>query len=142
MNIHRDQVLYLVFGVLTTVVNYVVFYFATDVLMLSVLVSNTAAWVLAVLFAFITNRIFVFRSEVHGFANVFKECSKFFGGRLFSLGVESLLLWLMIDIIGLPVYPVKVSASVIVVLMNYLVSKFFVFNGGKKGGTVNERCDK
>jgi len=124
--------MYLVFGVLTTVVNLAVFYVAYNVLGLTVLVSNTVAWILAVLFAFVTNRTMVFRSEVRGFSGIMRECAKFFGGRLFSLGLESVLLWLLIDLIRLPVNPVKILTTVIVVVVNYFVSKFFVFKSRKE----------
>lgn len=81
MDIEKELFFYVVFGVLTTVVNVVVYVLFANYLGINYLVSNVIAWFLSVLFAYITNRKWVFESKS---SNIIKECGLFFGGRLFS----------------------------------------------------------
>ena len=121
----RQQALsYLWWGVWTTAVNWCV-YFVLDGAF-HYLAVNTAAWVLAVLYAYFTNRAYVFSSTVRG-AAMLREAVLFAAARLFSLGAESVLLWLGIGRLGWPSLPVKVASAVIVVILNYVLSKRIVF---------------
>ena len=81
MELKKELVLYIIFGVLTTIVNIVVYFFFTKLCGVNYIISNIIAWFLSVLFAYVTNRIWVFESEN---TNLIKEAVLFFGGRLFS----------------------------------------------------------
>ena len=124
---HWDVISYLFFGVLTTVVNYLIYLPCFNLLGLSAAVSNVIAWVGAVLFAYLTNKPFVFRSHDWSARTVIPEFSKFVGCRVASGGAETLILLLTVDILGLNGNLWKLIVSVLVVVGNYFGSKFLVF---------------
>lgn len=126
---NREIMSYLVFGVLTTVVNYIVYFACTRLFHIDYLVSNGLAWILAVLFAFVTNRRWVFQSEAEGFSEVFVEGVRFFGGRVASLILDMAIMYVGISLMGLGDYDfwVKTVSQVAVIVSNYAISKFFVF---------------
>ncbi len=144
--INKETVTYIVFGVLTTVVNLAVFKLF-DLIFTAIsqtdltLLTNFIAWVAAVIFAYITNKLFVFESRSWKFDVLKKEIPSFVGARVFSLGVEELgilvfITWLGFDRFNLNVFGllnlggkmlVKIGLAVIVVIMNYVFSKFIIF---------------
>ena len=124
---HCDVLSYLFFGVLTTVVNYVVYLPCYNVLGLSGSVSNAIAWAAAVAFAYVTNKPFVFQSSDWTAKTVVPELTKFVGTRLGSGGLETLILFVFVDMIGGNGNVWKLLTSVIVVVLNYLGSKLLVF---------------
>ena len=126
---YRAELIYLVFGVLTTIVNYVV-YFPCDRLLHTAWLSNSIAWVFAVLFAYVTNKPFVFGSHDWTAKTVLPEFTKFVGTRIASLCAENLILLLTVDILGWNRIGWKLVASVLVVILNYIGSKLLVFRGG------------
>ena len=95
---YRSQLVYLVFGVLTTVVNYIV-YFPLDRLLQTAWLSNSIAWVFAVLFAYVTNKPFVFESHDWSMKTVAPEFAKFVGTRIASLAAENLILLVTVDLL-------------------------------------------
>ena len=97
---HYDILAYLVFGVLTTVVNYIVYLPCYNLLGLPAVVSNVIAWVVAVAFAYVTNKPFVFRSHDWSAKTVVPELTKFVGTRVASGGAESAIIWIMVDLLG------------------------------------------
>lgn len=139
---YRQQISYLFFGVLTTVINYasfwiVIFVFGTEV----ALVANAIAFVLATAFAFLTNKAFVFQSNVWNMGTIFKEGTSFVVTRLFSFGIEEAGLFLCMTFLPLNQIRLlgidgtmlsKIALSVLAVLLNYFFSKRFVFSD-KKG---------
>lgn len=124
---HWDIISYLVFGVLTTVVNYLVYLPCYNLLGLSAAVSNVIAWAVAVLFAYVTNKPFVFRSHDWSLHTVIPEFAKFVGCRVASGGAETLILLLTVDILGWNGNLWKLVVSVLVVIANYFGSKLLVF---------------
>lgn len=125
---YREGVLYLFFGGLTTAVNYIVYmacYYFLPVT--ATTVPNLIAWVGSVLFAYLTNRTWVFRSETRGLAGYLRELASFAGARVFTLLVETAVLWLAVDSLGLPNLPVKILANILVIVLNYFLSKFWIF---------------
>ena len=128
---HRDLVLYLVFGVLTTVVNYMV-YFPLLWLQLPASVSTAVSWAAAVAFAFVTNKPFVFESHDWSAKVVKPELAKFVGARLFSGIVDTLIILLTVDILGWSGVIMKLVTSVLVIILNYITSKLFVFHKKKE----------
>ncbi len=144
--INKETITYIIFGVGSTVVNLAVFK-AFDLLFTAAtetdltLLTNFIAWVAAVVFAFVTNKIWVFESKSWKGSVLKKEIPTFVGARLFSLGVEELGLLVFItllhfdrfqlDVFGLFTLGgkmiVKIGLAVIVVIMNYIFSKFIIF---------------
>ncbi len=124
MKLDKELVLYVFFGCLTALVNFVVYFFFEGVLGINYLISNVIAWFFSVLFAYVTNRIWVFESKS---SNILKEMSLFFGGRIFSGVVDTGLMYLFIDILSIGNFISKVTVQVIVVILNYVFSKLIVF---------------
>jgi putative flippase GtrA len=124
---HNDILTYLVFGVLTTVVNYLVYLPCYNLLQLSASVSNAIAWVAAVAFAYLTNKPFVFKSHDWSAKTVLPELARFLGCRIGSGVAETVILLLTVDILGWDGNIWKLATSVLVVLLNYVGSKLFVF---------------
>lgn len=122
-----DIVSYLFFGVLTTVVNYLVYLPLYNGLGMSATVSNAIAWVVAVAFAYLTNKPFVFKSYDWSMKTVIPELAKFVGCRIGSGAMETLILLLTVDILGWNGNVWKLFTSVLVVILNYIGSKLLVF---------------
>lgn len=132
--ISKEVISYLFFGVLTTVVNFVIFGLCDS---LNVLVANAIAWVGAVVFAFVTNKLFVFESKSWKPNVLVKELPTFVGARLLTLGLEEagllvLIEWLHLDtVLTLPFIGgemiIKIIISVVVVVLNYVFSKVLIF---------------
>lgn len=122
-----DVITYLVFGVLTTVVNYLVYLPVYNLLGLSAAISNAIAWVVAVAFAYLTNKPFVFKSHDWSAKTVIPELTKFVSCRLASGAVETLILLVTVDILHWNGNIWKLVTSVLVVILNYIGSKLVVF---------------
>ena len=125
---HKDVLLYLIFGVLTTVVNYVVYYPLYNFAGVSATFSNIIAWFCAVIFAFLTNKPIVFSSNDWKMETVLSELWKFVACRIASGAAETLIIYLAVDLAKFNGNIVKLVASILVVIMNYFASKLFVFN--------------
>lgn len=135
--VNREIMLYLLFGVLTTIVNYGIFILGVNIAGISeALIVNLCAFVVATLFAFVTNRLFVFRKKSFYTKIIIKEMIQFFLARIFSLGVEQLGLLLAIKYLNIEqnivggissIYIWKIVLSFIAVLLNYFASKYIVF---------------
>ena len=124
---YKQIILYCIFGGLTTVVSIGSFAFCLRVLGFDVLIANVVSWVLAVLFAFFTNRKWVFDGEGTADRGLWAQMASFFGGRLFTLGVEELILAVFVSWLKLDGVAVKVVAQMVVIVLNYFISKFWVF---------------
>ena len=118
---------YLVFGVLTTVVNYLIYLPCYNLLGLSSSVSNVMAWVVAVAFAYVTNKPFVFHSHDWSRETVIPELTKFIGTRVGSGTLETGILLIAVDWLGMNGNLWKIVTSVLVVIINYVGSKLLVF---------------
>ena len=124
---YRELITYLVFGVLTTVVNYLIYLPCYNLWGLNASVSNVIAWVVAVAFAFVTNKPFVFRSYDWSVKVVIPELSKFVATRIGSGALETAILFLSVDLVGMNGNVWKLLTSVLVVVLNYVGSKLLVF---------------
>lgn len=124
MKLDRELVLYVVFGAFTFLVNIVTYFLFQSVMGINYLVSNVLAWFFSVLFAYITNRRWVFESKS---PNILKEMSLFFGGRIFSGVVDTVLMYLFIDVLVLGNTFSKIVVQIIVIVLNYVFSKLIVF---------------
>ncbi|NLL03760.1 MAG: GtrA family protein [Clostridiales bacterium] len=145
--LNKEVILYIIFGVLTTLVNLVVFticnrafdgtiFLNSDFLSFlffdkPYLLSNTIAWIVAVVFAFFTNKMFVFQSKSFEIKNLLKELASFLGARVFSLIVEQIGLFILIDKVLLNELVSKIILGIVVVILNYFFSKLFIFKKSK-----------
>lgn len=151
---YEDVILYIIFGVLTTVVSFAVQGISSGLLKTSVMVSTVISWIASVTFAYVTNRIFVFKSQEHGIRNVALEALRFYGARVATLLLEVAIMTLCADVfkdvfislMGLekldyensifkyakdPVFfnemIFKIFANVLILISNYILSKLLVF---------------
>ena len=124
---HRDILVYLVFGALTTAVNYLVYLPCYNVMHLSSALSNVIAWAAAVAFAYVTNKPFVFHSHDWSAKTVIPELTKFIGTRLGSGALETLVLLIVVDILCMNGNLWKLLTSALVVVLNYIGSRLLVF---------------
>ena len=141
--LNRETVLYIIFGVATTVVNYVVFYLLYNVLWSQSrsLEANAAAFVAAVIFAFVVNKLFVFESKSWSVNTLKREIPSFLAARIGSFGIEEAGLFLCEKVLKLGgviaitlggvaldwITVVKVALAFVVVALNYVFCKLFIF---------------
>ena len=124
---YSDILAYLIFGGLTTAVNYLIYLPCYNWLGISASISNVIAWVVAVAFAYLTNKPFVFKSHDWSWKTVGPELAKFLGCRIGSGVLETVFLLITVDILSLNGNWMKVITAVLVVILNYFGSKFLVF---------------
>jgi len=124
---NREFIEYLVFGVMTTVVNIVVFFLLDTGLQVPYLIANAFAIIISILFAFFTNKKYVFKSKSPSMKVAFKEFYLFVGFRLISGVFDMLSMYILVDLILLGTNISKLFTQFIIVLLNYIFSKFFVF---------------
>lgn len=124
---NKEILLYLFFGGLSFLVSISSYAYFNLVLSMNELIANIFSWILAVIFAFVTNKIWVFCSKNDSFLDFMKEMLSFFAGRLATLGVEEAILLIFITWLSFNSMAVKVVAQVVVILLNYVISKLFVF---------------
>ncbi len=143
---YKELITYVFFGGLTTLVNFLTFSLFRALLGEELyLLNNAIAWFVSVVFAYITNKLFVFESKSFETKTLLKEISEFFCARIFSFGVEEGGMWLLIDLLGFGSYSlnvlgfeiggqliVKLILAVIVVILNYFASKFVIFRKKNK----------
>lgn len=129
---NKEIINYLIFGVLTTVVSFVVYFIFAKVFKIDEVISNVISWFFSVLFAFITNKLYVFESKETGKKTLLKEIISFYLARLFTgvvcdLGVFALMVktFKINDVLS------KLVTQVIVIILNYVLSKLFVFKQNK-----------
>ena len=132
---YKSVLLYLFFGVLTTCISIFSFILCDSVLGIHVLTSNIISWILAVSFAYLTNRTWVFQSAATGIA-LWKEVFLFFSARVSTLLIEEALMWLFVMVLHYNSTVIKLIAQVVVLVLNYVFSKIFVF---RKKKTTKEK---
>lgn len=124
---HKELINYLIFGVLTTLVNIVVFYIFDTLLGWDYLIANAIAIVVSILFAYFTNKIFVFKSSGLTFRENVFEFMRFIGFRFVSGLADMFAMWLLVDFLSSNTNIAKLVTQFIVVVLNYLFSKLFIF---------------
>lgn len=128
---YREMLLYLIFGGLTTLINILAYELFSKVFDVQYLVSNGIAWAIAVLFAFVTNRLYVFESKSKDPKVIGRQFVSFIGARLFTGLLDMLLMYLFIDLIHWNDTLVKIGANVVVIILNYVFSKLWIFRKAK-----------
>ena len=124
---YSEVIAYLFFGVLTTLINLATFWILSTFFNLETIAATVVAWIIAVVFAFITNKIWVFKSKTKTNQETTKEAVLFVIARLVTLGVEVILMWLMVDNFKQDKLIWKLLCNIITVILNYLFSKLIVF---------------
>ena len=129
---YKEIANYLIFGVLSTVVNFVTYYITARIFGIDEVVSSGISWFCSVLFAYITNKIFVFESKTHGIMEFMKEMVSFFLARIVS-GVlcDVGTFALMVKVLNINDIIAKFVTQVMVVIVNYIFSKLIIFRGKK-----------
>jgi putative flippase GtrA len=124
---YRELIDYAFFGGLTTVVNIVVFFILDTGFNWPYLIANAIAIILSILFAYITNKIWVFKSDTQNARETFLEFFRFLGFRLISGLADMLTMWMLVDLLTVDTSLSKLATQFIVVVLNYVFSKFFIF---------------
>ena len=123
-----EMIMYILCGVLTTVVNYVTYFLLPgDFGAYGVVVRNSAAWVTAVVFGYFVNKIFVFESTSWKAGTVLKEFFSFVAARILSFGFETVFLFVTVTLLHWNEPLMKILSNVVVLIMNYIASKFIIF---------------
>lgn len=124
---YEEGLNYLIFGFLAFVLNYVLYYVFESVFHVHYMAATAISWVLTVIFAYWTNRTFVFKSKNAGLPALIKEFISFVGARIATGVLELVLMYLMVDMAGINSYIAKFVCQVIVILANYFLSKLWIF---------------
>lgn len=126
----REIILYIIFGVLTTIINIASFMILSSIFNVEENFANIIGIILAVLFAYFTNRTLVFNSTASNAQEKLSEFGKFILGRVFTMIIESVGFWLLFTILNIVCFNGLVSKliiSVVVIILNFFISKFFAF---------------
>ena len=128
MEKYKDIVPYAIFGILTTIINIVVYLFFAHILKKEVMLSTLAAWFLSVLFTYVTNRKWVFHSGVLTFSNIIREAVAFFICRLATGIADILIMFIFVNIFHFNDLFIKIISNIAVIILNYVASKWIIFN--------------
>lgn len=128
--INRETVSYLIFGVLTTIINIAVYRLST-IVGIAYWIANIVAWIAGVIFAFVTNKLFVFESRSLQPVVVLKEAVSFTTARLLSGVFDMAFMVVAIEMIGMDDFYAKIISNIFVIILNYIFSKLFVFKNSK-----------
>lgn len=124
---HKELILYVFFGGCTTLINIVSYFACRQVLCMPIVPADVIAWLVSVIFAYVTNKLFVFESKSWRPRLVLKESVEFLAARVFSLGVDVVMLYITVTILDFWELPMKVLANVVVIVINYIFSKWIIF---------------
>lgn len=119
--------LYIVFGGLTTVVSYLTYAIAAKLIGIDFMTSECISWICAVLFAYVTNKRYVFESNERTTLGLLREFSGFVASRLFSLGCDLVIMWIMVKQFAINDIVAKIVSGIVVLVVNYAASKLLVF---------------
>ncbi|MBQ4068227.1 MAG: YfhO family protein [Lachnospiraceae bacterium] len=135
--LNKETFMYLIFGVLTTVVDYLS-YCLLRLADVNYMLANIISWVLAVVFAYITNKIFVFNSKKTDKATLFHEIISFFGARVFSLVFSLIFIYATVTLLGMDDLISKIISSIFVIVMNYFFSKKYIFKDNQENSANSQ----
>ncbi|MFR8145499.1 MAG: GtrA family protein [Clostridia bacterium] len=128
----KEVIMYVIFGVLTTLVNLIISFALVGAFKIGGSIASAIGIVSSILFAYFTNRKWVFNTTAKGFAENLKEFWKFIAGRLVTMVIEQGGVMVLYDVLNMPFVPVKLSLTIIVIILNYIFSKFFAFKTNKE----------
>ncbi len=125
--ISREVIMYFIMGIGTTIVSLGSYYIFANPLHINYQVSNILSWILAVTFAYITNKKYVFESHVNDSKSLVKEASSFYIARLSTLLIEMVSMFIFVTLLHFDANIIKLFNQVVVLVLNYIFSKIFVF---------------
>jgi putative flippase GtrA len=125
----KEIITYIIFGALTTLINLIVYYILTNTILdpkndLLMQLANTIAWIISVLFAYITNKLYVFNSKSK---KILKEILSFISSRIITLLIEIFLMYILVTLLKQNDQIIKLLVTIIVIILNYILSKILVF---------------
>lgn len=123
----REVIMYIIFGVLTTLVNLIISFVLVGTFKIDGSIASAIGIISSILFAYFTNRKWVFNSQAKGFKERLSEFWKFIAGRLVTMIIEQGGVMILYGALNMPFTPVKLSLTIIVIVLNYIFSKFFAF---------------
>lgn len=126
-NKYKEIINYLIFGVLTTLVNYISYLILAKACNVDYMVSTVIAQIISILFAYVTNKLFVFQTKGLSKKEFFKEMFSFFGFRILSLFLDMGFMYIFVDVLHLNDVIMKLVSNVLIVIANYIFSKVFIF---------------
>lgn len=124
---YKEQILYIIFGAATTLVN-IIAYFLLSKLPLGTAIATILAWLISVIFAFFTNRKYVFKASKNGFL---KQFFGFFSMRVLTGALDVFVMILFVDVLEFNDLFIKILSNILVIILNYVFSKLFVFKKTK-----------
>ena len=130
-NQFKELFFYGIFGVLTTVVNVLVYHLFANVFSFHYLIANVIAWIIAVIFAFVTNKLYVFKSKSWENKIWLSEFGKFIGARLVTGILDMAMMYIMIDTLSWNDVLAKIITNIVVILLNFVFSKLLIFKKKK-----------
>ncbi len=131
IHIFMHLFLYGVFGVLTTLIDIFVYWLCTRIFSCPVVPSTVIAWTVAVFFAYWSNKNFVFHSKTTSPSGMLKEAGEFFACRIATGVLDVVIMYVFADVLGIYDVAVKITSNIIVIILNYIASKLFIFRGEK-----------
>ena len=135
---HEEGINYLIFGFLAFVLNYILYFLFADAMQMHYMAATVLSWVLTVVFAYWTNRTFVFKSQNKDTGSVVKEFVSFIGARIATEVLELVLMYVMVDMLSINDKISKLVCQVLVILANYVLSKIWIFKKSSPGGDDSE----
>ena len=129
---YKEVLLYLFFGGLAFIVSIVSFYLLIKNTAMNELVANLLSWIITVTFAYLTNRIWVFDAATDNKRELLNQIWKFYSGRIVTLIIEEVILFVFISWLGMNSIFIKTIAQIVVIVLNYVISKLFVFTKEEK----------
>lgn len=123
----KDLIAYILFGACTTIVNGATYFICADILSLSTVLSTAIAWIIAVLFAFVTNRKWVFKSIKKTPTGIIREIIYFFSCRITTGLIDIFLMYIFVDRFLLNGMLIKILSNLLIIILNYIASKYLVF---------------
>ena len=126
---YDEIIMYLIIGGLTTFINIATYFLVTHTFLdpkdkLELQIAEVIAWIVAVVFAYYTNKIYVFKAKEN---KSLKEALSFFSSRIVTLVIEMAIMYIFVSLLGFNDGIIKIIAQIIVIVLNYIFSKFFVF---------------
>lgn len=124
---HQAFIAYGIFGVLTTIVNIITYTYCYNVIGISNILSNVAAWILAVTFAYLTNKVWVFGSDSWKWQVLRREIPAFVSCRIATGVLDVFIMFMCVDILQWNAVLMKIVSNVLVIILNYVFSKLLIF---------------
>jgi len=126
---YKKIINYLIFGVLTTIINLLTYYILTNTILnplndIELQIANIFSWIISVTVAYITNKLYVFETKEK---NILKEIINFFASRIITLILDILFMYIFVSILKLNDQIIKLLVTILIIIINYMLSKFFVF---------------